>query len=141
MHFVLVVEPNAVLQELLCLQLAREDRYIHAVTSIGEALVCLNSVHVDLVATELRFDGSSGTIFLQSMKARGYTTPVLAISTELSPPPGFDAYLRKPYKLADLHKIVQTLLEGTATHHATFPYTLPRAPLPERSATPGTANR
>src|SRR5260221_12201013 len=130
MQFVLIVEPCPELCELLDIQLRLEGYRTHIVASAEDALVCLSSTHVDLITTDVRFSGMSGTIFLRQLKQRGYTTPVLAISTKPSPPPGFDAYLRKPYHLTDLHKIVQTLLEGTR-NHATPPYTLPRASLPE----------
>ncbi len=140
MQFVLIVEPCPELRELLDIQLRLEGYRTHTVASAEDALDCLSSTHVALITTEVRFSGMSGTIFLLQLKQRGYTTPILAISTEPSPPPEFDTYLQKPYHLADLHKMVQTLLEGTV-NYATSPHSLSRASLPELSATPRAANR
>ena len=107
---ILVVEHNPVVSELLDIQLRFAGYRVFAVYCAEDALVVLGSMHVDLVITALLLPGMGGAALIKAMKERHLRMPVIVISVvkntgELD----VEAYLRKPYHLAELQETVQNL--------------------------------
>ena len=107
---ILVVEHNPVVCELLDIQLRYAGYRVFVVHCAEDALVVLGSLHVDLVITAILLPDMGGAALITTMKERHLRMPVVVISTvkntgELD----VEAYLRKPYHLAELQERVRSL--------------------------------
>ena len=107
---ILVVEHDPVVCELLDIQLRFAGYRVFVVYCAEDALVVLGSLHIDLVITAILLPGMGGAALIATMKERHLRMPVLVISAikntgELD----VEAYLRKPYHLAELQETVRNL--------------------------------
>ncbi len=89
----------------------------------GSAEEALKSEHFDLVVLDLGLPHRSGIEILQSLRARGNTTPVLVLTARDTVADrikgldsGGDDYMTKPFDLDELNARIRALLRRSAGH-------------------------
>jgi signal transduction histidine kinase/CheY-like chemotaxis protein len=100
---VLLVEDDPDGREALCLALQQAGAQVHACASPAEARAALERIVPDIVLSDIGMPGESGNAFLRWLRARGDTTPAVAVSgfasredREEALASGFDAHASKP---------------------------------------------
>lgn len=109
---VLVVDDEQTVLELYRTWLG--DRYTLIRTTCGEAALDALSADVDVILLDRQMPGLSGDEVLESIRRRGYRTPV-AMVTGVRPTVevidmGFDEYIVKPFGEAEVVDLVERLL-------------------------------
>lgn len=115
---VLIVDDQRSLRRSLGLLLENAGMETSQAANGGEALAALESAPHDVVVTDLRMDGLSGTELLHQVRARHPETPVILITAygtiesavEAMRGGAFD-YLKKPFKE---HEILEKIREACA---------------------------
>lgn len=79
---VLLAEDNPINAMLARILLEREGAVVERVTSGGEALTALENGRYDLVLMDLRMPGLDGLAATRALRARGVTTPVVALTAD-----------------------------------------------------------
>lgn len=118
---VLIVDDQRSLRRSLGLLLDNAGMIASEAASGKEALAVLESGHHDVVVTDLRMDGMSGTELLREVRARQPDMPVIVITAygtiesavEAMRGGAFD-YLKKPFKE---HEILEKIREACALRH------------------------
>ncbi|GAA5787131.1 ATP-binding protein [Chitiniphilus shinanonensis] len=115
-HRVLVVDDHPVNRQVLCDQLQLLGQDAHGVGD-GEAAIRWLADHpYDLVLTDLAMPGMDGYTLARTLRAQGYTAPIVAVTASVQREAlqdaldaGFDRWLTKPLKLATLAELLHEL--------------------------------
>lgn len=116
---VLLVEDDETVGEVLSAMLARAGhRVVHVCNGLN-ALVELSSLHFDLALLDLDLPAIGGFELAKQLRSAGFRGPLLAVSAradEAAAPAalhaGFDDFLRKPIRAADLLACVDRLMKA-----------------------------
>ena len=118
MVYVLIVDDDQEIRELLGIALADEGYEVGAAASGSGALDLIKLRHPDLILVDLWLQGESGERFIEAYRALPDATAALVL---LSAAPeldteagrsGVDRYLAKPFELDELLAIVAQSLPG-----------------------------
>ena len=118
---ILVVDDERVTRELVRRELVQLGHVVHAAADVAEAEAVLAHNKVELVVTDVRMPGQSGIDLLHLVKEHHAGTEVIImtghpeISTAVSAvADNAFAYLRKPFRIEELAKIVERAGEHIA---------------------------
>jgi len=116
-RWVLVVEDEPALGEMLCDNLKVDGHHAELVTTGPAALTRMAAGGIDLVVLDIMLPGLDGFEVLRQLRARGDDTPVLVLSARSSDRDRIrglelraDDYLTKPFHLRELLLRVDALL-------------------------------
>jgi DNA-binding response OmpR family regulator len=119
MKRILIIDDNRTLADVLCRYLTGIGFEISVATSGTRARELLESAPVDLVILDIGLPDCDGLDWLEAMRARQLSFPVVIVSSQsaaevvkrvresLAP-----AYLRKPFSLRYLRETVECALHG-----------------------------
>lgn len=114
---VLVVEDERKIAEALKLGLEAEGYQVVTAASGEEGFFCLNADYFDLMLLDLMLPGRDGLEVLQTLRAKGFTLPVLILTGRdtvedrvLGLDSGADDYLIKPFAFPELLARMRLLL-------------------------------
>lgn len=114
---VLVVEDERKIAEALKLGLEAEGYQVVTAASGEEGFFCLNADYFDLMLLDLMLPGHDGLEVLQTLRAKGFTLPVLILTGRdtvedrvLGLDSGADDYLVKPFAFPELLARIRLLL-------------------------------
>lgn len=116
-RWILVVEDEPALGEMLCDNLSVDGHHAELVTNGTAALARMAAGGIDLVILDVMLPGVDGFEVLRQLRARGDDTPVLVLSARSSDRDRIrglelraDDYLTKPFHLRELLLRVDALL-------------------------------
>lgn len=116
-HWILVVEDEAALGEMMCDNLQSKGYGTELVRNGGAAAERIAKGGLDLVVLDLMLPGTDGFDILAEMRGRGDDTPVLIVSARISDADRIrgleleaDDYLTKPFNLQEMMLRVAALL-------------------------------
>lgn len=119
---VLVVEDNALNQEIIQFMLESFGCRVTCVSSGGEALTAFTAARYGLVLMDIQLPGMDGVETTAQIRRlpRGTSTPIIALTANVLPgdkerylASGMDAYIAKPINPDELHQVVMLWLEGS----------------------------
>ena len=117
MATILIVDDDKSLQEFLEIFLTKEGFQVAVAGDGEEALSYLSKNPADLVLADIRMPRLDGISFLRALRARGLDIPVIMITAYASLDTAVAAkqegafdYVAKPFKLAELRKLIQRAL-------------------------------
>jgi CheY-like chemotaxis protein len=117
---VLLVDDEPDFCDVVELVLSGLDLEVTAVASGRAALAALRSRHYDLVITDLRMPGMSGSETITALRAVDASVPVVIASgcsvdeaRATCASPGAHGFLRKPFNMNELVSVVTHVLDGT----------------------------
>jgi DNA-binding NtrC family response regulator len=115
---ILVVDDEEIARQNLLHVLGREGYQVDCAATAEEALGALELTEYQLVLTDLRMPGMDGLSLLRRIKERQQATEVIVITAHASTESAVEAmragaffYIEKPFRLADVRKIVQEAFE------------------------------
>lgn len=115
---ILVVDDEAIARQNLMHVLGREGWDVDGAADAAQATELLNANPYQLVLTDLRMPGLDGLSLLRSIKERDNTVEVIVITAHASAGSAVEAmragaffYIEKPFRIADVRKIVHEALE------------------------------
>jgi len=121
---VLVIEDNAVNQEVCAQMLTRLGCRVHLASSAMEGLRKLCEICFDVVLLDIQMPGMDGEETLQQFRSTRISrfnfktppeTPVVAVTAHVDEQRyldlGFDAFLSKPYRLHQLARVLQACMK------------------------------
>jgi DNA-binding NtrC family response regulator len=118
---ILVVDDEEIARQNLLHVLGREGYAVDCAATAEEALGALEKAEYQLVLTDLRMPGMDGLSLLRRIKERQQATEVIVITAHASTESAVEAmragaffYIEKPFRLADVRKIVQEAFEKSA---------------------------
>lgn len=118
---ILVVDDEEIARQNLLHVLGREGYVVDCAATAEEALGALEMTEYQLVLTDLRMPGMDGLSLLRRIKERQQATEVIVITAHASTESAVEAmragaffYIEKPFRLADVRKIVQEALEKSS---------------------------
>lgn len=117
---ILVVEDEVLLRSMISEELRDHDYTVIEAVNADEAVSVLRShLSVDVVFTDLRMPGAlDGAALVRLIRAEFPFVKVVMVSSELPEPEVhalLHAYIRKPFKLAQLNSCVQALPPSVVT--------------------------
>lgn len=118
---VLIVDDNMLNQKIMSMYVADKVKTVVTASSGKEALSLFENTRFDMIIMDLQMPDMDG--FVTSMKIReaesgfGHRVPIIAVSATMNDDneqkcydAGMDAYIFKPFKAADLLRIMQSYL-------------------------------
>lgn len=115
---ILVVDDEEIARQNLMHVLGREGWQVDCAADATQAMALLNATPYQLVLTDLRMPGTDGLALLHSIKERDSTLEVIVITAHASAGSAVEAmragaffYIEKPFRIADVRKIVHEALE------------------------------
>jgi DNA-binding NtrC family response regulator len=115
---ILVVDDEEIARQNLTHVLAREGWHVDGAADATQATALLNANQYQLVLTDLRMPGTDGLSLLRSIKERDNAVEVIVITAHASAGSAVEAmragaffYIEKPFRIADVRKIVHEALE------------------------------
>lgn len=115
---ILVVDDEEIARQNLMHVLGREGWDVDGAANATQATELLNANPYQLVLTDLRMPGLDGLSLLRSIKERDNTVEVIVITAHASAGSAVEAmragaffYIEKPFRIADVRKIVHEALE------------------------------
>src|SRR5574343_544733 len=118
---ILVVDDEEIARQNLLHVLGREGYAVDCAATAEEALGALERAEYQLVLTDLRMPGMDGLSLLRWITERQQATEVIVITAHASTESAVEAmragaffYIEKPFRLADVRKIVQEAFEKSA---------------------------
>jgi len=115
---ILVVDDEEIARQNLIHVLGREGWHADGAADANQARALLNANRYQLVLTDLRMPGVDGLALLRSIKERDSSVEVIVITAHASAGSAVEAmragaffYLEKPFRIADVRKIVHEALE------------------------------
>lgn len=122
---VLLVEDNAINALLARTLLVREGCIVDHAIGGEEALAATSVGHYDLILMDMRMPGQSGLEVTAILRARGLTTPIVALTANAFEDDrqaclagGMDDFLVKPMSMESLRRVLTQLLHGGWTSKA-----------------------
>ncbi len=119
-HWILVVEDEPSLGEMICDKLHSQGYGSELIADGGKASTRIRRGGIDLVILDIMLPGENGFSILKGMRDRGDRTPVLVLSARSSDEDRIcglelqaDDYLTKPFNLRELLLRVDGLLRRT----------------------------
>lgn len=116
----LLIEDEPLAREMMRVALTQYGAIVHAVPSVAEAMRALDRETPALIVTDVAMPEEDGFAFLQKLRARGTTTPVIAVSALTRADErnrimlaGFDDFLQKPVQPGRLAEAVARKLQRT----------------------------
>ena len=115
---ILVVDDEEIARQNLMHVLGREGWQVDCAADATQATALLEANPYQLVLTDLRMPGIDGLSLLRSIKARDASVEVIVITAHASAGSAVEAmragaffYVEKPFRIADVRKIVHEALE------------------------------
>ena len=115
---ILVVDDEEIARQNLTHVLGREGWHVDGAADATQATALLNVNQYQLVLTDLRMPGMDGLTLLRSIKERDSAVEVIVITAHASAGSAVEAmragaffYIEKPFRIADVRKIVHEALE------------------------------
>lgn len=115
---ILVVDDEEIARQNLMHVLGREGWQVDCAADGSQAMALLDTNPYQLVLTDLRMPGLDGLALLHSIKERNSTIEVIVITAHASAGSAVEAmragaffYIEKPFRIADVRKIVHEALE------------------------------
>ena len=115
---ILVVDDEEIARQNLMHVLGREGWQVDCAADGAQAMALLNANQYQLVLTDLRMPGMDGLTLLHAIKELDSTIEVIVITAHASAGSAVDAmragaffYIEKPFRIADVRKIVHEALE------------------------------
>ncbi|NTV71578.1 MAG: sigma-54-dependent Fis family transcriptional regulator [Azonexaceae bacterium] len=115
---ILVVDDEEIARQNLMHVLGREGWQVDCAADGAQATALINANHYQLVLTDLRMPGIDGLTLLHSIKERDEAIEVIVITAHASAGSAVEAmragaffYIEKPFRIADVRKIVHEALE------------------------------
>lgn len=115
---ILVVDDEEIARQNLMHVLGREGWQVDCAADAAQAATLLNETRYQLVLTDLRMPGVDGLTLLRSIKERDSSIEVIVITAHASAGSAVEAmragaffYIEKPFRIADVRKIVHEALE------------------------------
>ncbi|MBI2277605.1 MAG: sigma-54-dependent Fis family transcriptional regulator [Dechloromonas sp.] len=115
---ILVVDDEEIARQNLMHVLGREGWPVDEAADAAQAARLLDANRYQLVLTDLRMPGMDGLTLLRSIKERDSTIEVIVITAHASAGSAVEAmragaffYIEKPFRIADVRKIVHEALE------------------------------
>jgi DNA-binding NtrC family response regulator len=115
---ILVVDDEEIARQNLMHVLGREGWQVDCAADATQAMLLLNTNPYQLVLTDLRMPGMDGLALLHSIKERDSAIEVIVITAHASAGSAVEAmragaffYIEKPFRIADVRKIVHEALE------------------------------
>lgn len=115
---ILVVDDEEIARQNLIHVLGREGWHVDGAADATQATALLNANQYQLVLTDLRMPGTDGLTLLRSIKERDSTVEVIVITAHASAGSAVEAmragaffYIEKPFRIADVRKIVHEAME------------------------------
>lgn len=115
---ILVVDDEEIARQNLTHVLGREGWHVDGAVDATQATALLNANQYHLVLTDLRMPGMDGLTLLRSIKERDSAVEVIVITAHASAGSAVEAmragaffYIEKPFRIADVRKIVHEALE------------------------------
>lgn len=115
---ILVVDDEEIARQNLMHVLGREGWQVDCAADATQAMAMLNASSYQLVLTDLRMPGVDGLTLLRSIKGRDSSVEVIVITAHASAGSAVEAmragaffYIEKPFRIADVRKIVHEALE------------------------------
>src|SRR5574343_325285 len=115
---ILVVDDEEIARQNLMHVLGREGWQVDCAADGSQAMALLDTNPYQLVLTDLRMPGMDGLALLHSIKERNSTIEVIVITAHASAGSAVEAmragaffYIEKPFRIADVRKIVHEALE------------------------------
>jgi DNA-binding NtrC family response regulator len=115
---ILVVDDEEIARQNLMHVLGREGWQVDCAADAAQAATLLNENRYQLVLTDLRMPGVDGLTLLRSIKERDSSIEVIVITAHASAGSAVEAmragaffYIEKPFRIADVRKIVHEALE------------------------------
>lgn len=109
---ILIVDDDPLQLRMMSEMIYRGSHYVHCASRLKDVNRIMNNHKIDLVLTDLQMGNFSGYKLLSELRARGFTTPIVAVSAsdrangaELSKA-GFSDFLCKPFTLGELNNII-----------------------------------
>ncbi len=136
---ILVVDDQVAIGRMAAAMLGAHGHTVVVATSGAEALARLADAEFDVVVSDVGMPGLSGWDLVERIRARGLALPIVlatgwgaAIAPEDARARGVRAIIAKPYRMADLERVLAALDEPLAERQAA-----PRPPSgPGSNATP-----
>ena len=114
--YVLVVDDNAELLELVVTSLEREGHRVASLTTASEAMSSLDRSTFDVIVLDIGLPDGSGIDVCRKARARGLSTPILILTARAAVDQrvegldaGADDFLAKPFAVAELRARVRAL--------------------------------
>ena len=124
---ILIVEDDTLLLQGLILAAQTEGYACDGVSTARAAEQCLETGHYSLVVLDLGLPDEDGLHFLNRIRQKKYTVPVLILTARDTVKDrvsgldvGADDYLVKPFALEELHARIRALLRRTETENGTL---------------------
>ncbi|MBS1129444.1 MAG: two component, sigma54 specific, transcriptional regulator, Fis family [Proteobacteria bacterium] len=115
---ILVVDDEEIARQNLVHVLKREGWHVDAAADGEQATACLGKQTYQLVLTDIRMPGMDGLALLRQIKAQAADTEVIVITAHASAGSAVEAmragaffYVEKPFRIAEVRKIVHEALE------------------------------
>lgn len=120
-HRILIVDDEEIARQNLMHVLKREGYAVDDAATAEQALELLTNAEYQLVLTDLRMPGMDGLSLLRRIKEQNLATEVIVITAHASTESAVEAmragaffYVEKPFRLADVRKIVQEAFEKSS---------------------------
>lgn len=115
---ILVVDDEEIARQNLMHVLGREGWQVDCAADASQAMALLNANSYQLVLTDLRMPGIDGLTLLRSIKEQDNAVEVIVITAHASAGSAVEAmragaffYIEKPFRIADVRKIVYEAVE------------------------------
>ena len=114
---IMMIEDEAALREVIEYNLSREGYQVSSLDNANDALIAIGDAPPDLILLDLMLPGLQGLQFLDILRQRDQTVPVIVISARNSEEDiiralerGADDYLPKPFTIRLLETKIKALL-------------------------------
>lgn len=109
---IMIVDDDPLQLRMMSEMIYRGSHSVYCASRLKDVNRIMSSHKIDLVLTDLQMGSFSGYKLLSELRARGFTTPIVAVSAsdrangaELSKA-GFNDFLCKPFTLGELNNII-----------------------------------
>ena len=121
MGTILVVEDEEDILELVEYTLSKDNHEVIGCLDTSNVLKLLDEENIDLILMDRNLPNTEGSVFIQSIRAMGYTQPVIYLTAKDSDSDilegferGADDYITKPFNLDVLRARVKALIKRSS---------------------------
>ncbi|MFA6195056.1 MAG: response regulator transcription factor [Sulfurimonas sp.] len=121
MGTILVVEDEEDILELIEYTLSKDNHEVIGCLDTSNVLKLLDEENIDLILMDRNLPNTEGSVFIQSIRAMGYTQPVIYLTAKDSDSDilegferGADDYITKPFNLDVLRARVKALIKRSS---------------------------